>query len=133
MRSWRSGDGAVGYELTFDEGTRVITMRARGFWDDAMAARFRDSFDALWRSIDTSEPTYVLADVSQYPAQRDSVQAVHAGLMQRGREMGVKRSANLVSAALTSMQIRRLSKESGLVEHSFFKDETEALKWLLAP
>ena len=98
-----------------------------------MAARFRDSFDALWRSIDTSEPTYVLADVSQYPAQRDSVQAVHAGLMQRGREMGVKRSANLVSAALTSMQIRRLSKESGLVEHSFFKDETEALKWLLAP
>ncbi|HEX7667463.1 MAG TPA: hypothetical protein VF407_23185 [Polyangiaceae bacterium] len=128
---FNGGSEDVGYRISFDARSRVITLRLRGFWDEAITGAFRKDFLAFWKAADRSRPYLVLADLSRYPTQRAPVQQVHAELMSKGKAMGVVRSANLVDATLTSMQIRRLSEQSGLEVFSFFQDEQAALAWLV--
>ncbi|HEX7666435.1 MAG TPA: hypothetical protein VF407_18040 [Polyangiaceae bacterium] len=129
---WSGGDDQIGFRVNFDPKTRILYLRMWGMWDDALALRFRDAVTEARKPLRAPLASFVLADLSRYPTQRPSVQKVHADLMAKSAGHGIMRSANLVAGTLTSMQIRRLSQESGLAEFSFFQDETAAIRWLLS-
>lgn len=50
--------------------------------------------------------------------------------MRHAAASGMKRAANIVNSAMTEMQIRRLSEETGLPVFSFFKSVKEGVQWL---
>lgn len=128
MAVWKGGDPAAGFRVEIDEAIGLVRLTFWGLWDDTLGAALRVQGGAAFRTL---KPGYVvLADISNYPPQRPSVQAVHAELMSLGQKAGIARSANLVSSALSKLQIKRLSEESGLPEFSFFSDESAALAWL---
>lgn len=129
---WRGGNAQVGYAVSYDAVTRVLYLRMWGLWDEPMAISYRDAVLAAMRPLRPERPSYVLADLSRYPTQKPAVQKYHAELMGKSAAHGITRAANLVSATLTSMQIRRLSQESGVAEFSFFQDEKRAIDWLLS-
>lgn len=129
--SWRGGDDAAGFAVTSDARQHLIRLRLWGLWTDETAAQFRASLVAAFDRVRAGEGWVVLADISTYPPQRPSVQAVHAEMMALGARLGVVRSANLVSSVLGQLQIKRLSQESGLPLFSFFTNEKAALAWLL--
>ncbi len=129
---WTGGDDQVGFRVHYDPKTRILYLRMWGMWDDALALKFRDAVTEARKPLRASVPSFVLADLSRYPTQRPSVQKVHGDLMSKSAIHGILRSANLVAGMLTSMQIRRLSQESGLAEFSFFQDEQTAIRWLLS-
>ena len=128
----RGGTDQAGYDVTYDPRTRIMYLRMWGMWDEDLAAKYRDVVMHTMRPLRKDQPSFVLADLSRYPTQKPQVQKYHAELMGRSAAHGITRAANLVSATLTSMQIRRLSQESGVGEFSFFQDEAKAVEWLLS-
>lgn len=128
----RGGNDQVGFDVSYDARTRILYLRMWGIWDEDIALKYRDVTAQAIRAIRPEPPSRVLADLSRYPTQKPNVQKVHAELMKLAVTHNMTRAANLVSATLTSMQIRRLSQESGLGEFSFFQDEAKALEWLVS-
>jgi hypothetical protein len=129
---WRGGNSQVGYEVSYETSTRILFLRMWGMWDETLAISYRDAVMSAMKPLSPQRPSYVLADLANYPTQKPAVQKYHAELMGKSASHGITRSANLVSATLTSMQIRRLSQESGIAEFSFFQDEKKAIEWLLS-
>jgi hypothetical protein len=129
---WRGGNSQVGFEVSYDTARRILYLRMWGLWDEPLAVQYRDATLAAMKPLSPARPSFVLADLSRYPTQKPAVQKYHAELMGKSAAHGITRSANLVAGTLTSMQIRRLSQESGIAEFSFFQDEAKAVKWLLS-
>jgi len=77
-------------------------------------------------------PWYVLADISEFTAQKPEVSALVEQTMAFALSHGMVKAANLVSSSLGKMQIARLSQAMGLPEFSFFQTERQAIEWLLA-
>lgn len=129
---WNGGDPQIGFRVTQDRARRLVRIEVWGLWTDVVGEEFRTACTAAFRGIQNGERWAVLADISRYPPQRPSVQQVHADMMELSVKLGIDKAANLVSSALSRLQIKRLSEESGLPLFSFFSDEAQALKWLLA-
>lgn len=128
---WKGGDTQLGFRIVQDRKQRLVRLELWGLWSDALGEEFRTACTAAFRAIHSGESWAVLADISRYPPQRPTVQQVHADMMELSVKLGITRAANLVSSALSRLQIKRLSEESGLPLFSFFSSEPEALKWLL--
>ncbi len=128
----RGGNDQVGFDVSYDSRTRILYLRMWGMWDEEIAVKYRDAVAQAIRPLPQEPASCVLADLSRYPTQKPQVQKYHAELMKMAVAHNMTRAANLVSATLTSMQIRRLSQESGLGEFSFFQDEGKAIEWLLS-
>jgi len=129
---WRGGNEQSGFSVSYDAQTRILYFRMWGTWDEPLAVKYRDAVMMVMRPLTPERQSFVLADLTRYPTQKPAVQKYHAELMSRSAGHGIYRSANLVAATLTSMQIRRLSQESGVAEFSFFQDEQKAITWLLS-
>jgi hypothetical protein len=128
--TWSSPSGEVaGYVVQAKSEERLITMRFWGVWTDELGAAFEKAMMSALRTIPKDERWSVLANISEFPPQKQSVQDAHARCMTFARER-IVRAANLVSSSLNQMQIRRLSQEIGLPAYSFFTNEAEALRWL---
>jgi serine/threonine-protein kinase len=128
--NWQDGDDKNGYRLWIDAPRRLLRFKFWGFWKEPLGVSYREAcFDAM-AMIARRGRWYVLADLSDYPAQKPEVQACHAATMVRARELNVGAAANLVSATLSQMQIRRLSEQSGLPEFAFFQSEPKALAYI---
>lgn len=129
----RGGDDAAGFEIRLDASTRVVRFDFWGFWGLELGAAFRDAAIEAMRAASSQGPFFVLANLGDYPPQKPEVQACHQEAMVAAHRFGLVRAANLVSSAMSQLQIQRLSVESGLPAFSFFRDEAQALRWLVAP
>lgn len=129
---WSGGTEKSGFSISYDDKTRILTLRMWGLWTLELGLLFRDAMNTARAPLRAPKETYVLADLRRYPTQKPEVQKIHSDLMSKSESHGIKRSANLVAEVLASMQIRRLSHEGKLVEFSFFDDEDEAVAWLLS-
>ncbi|AKT36961.1 serine/threonine-protein kinase [Chondromyces crocatus] len=124
----------------------IVRLKVWGFWDIHEARAYLDDFRAkaalvvneAARSGASSDgsagegrPWYVLADISEFAAQKPEVNAYVEKTMEFARKHGMRRAANLVSSALSKMQIGRLSTDMRLPEYSFFQAESDAVAWLL--
>jgi hypothetical protein len=52
------------------------------------------------------------------------------GLLLPHEQKGLQKAANLLASAMTQLQIKRISEESGLPVFSFFQAEEPATAWL---
>jgi hypothetical protein len=129
---WTGGNEKSGFRVSYDDKTHILTLRMWGLWTEEIGLLFRDAVNAARAPLRPPVASYVLADLRRYPTQRPEVQKIHSELMSKSEGHGIRRSANLVTEVLASMQIRRLSHEGKLVEFSFFEDEDEAIAWLLS-
>ncbi|HEX7603099.1 MAG TPA: hypothetical protein VF316_15890 [Polyangiaceae bacterium] len=126
----RAGDAKNGFEIWVDAPRRLLRFRFWGFWKEPLGIEYRDACLKAMQELSSGGPWYVLADLTDYPAQKPEVQACHAATMVKAAGHGMKAAANLVAATLSQMQIRRLSEQSGLPEFAFFQSEPSALAWL---
>jgi len=127
---WRDGDEAAGYEVRIDRARRLLRFDFWGYWQLGLGTSYRDTCIAAMRMLSPGGPWSVLANISRYPAQKPEVAKCHADTMVVAGPLGMVRAANLVDNTLSQMQIRRLSRESGLPEFAFFQDEATALAWI---
>ncbi|HLM72409.1 MAG TPA: hypothetical protein VK459_06955 [Polyangiaceae bacterium] len=121
-----------GFLVTLDRARNIVRVKVWGFWtiDDAKA--YWDEFKAK-ADMAAGKPWYVLADIADFSAQKPDVNVYVEKTMSYARTNGMVRAANLVSSALSKMQISRLSQETGLPSFSFFQSESDAIRWLLTP
>lgn len=120
-----------GFQVEIDYPRAILRVKVWGFWtvDDAKAyvEAFRQKAALL-----VGEPWYVLADISEFAAQKPEVSAFVEQTMAFAVDNGMVRAANLVDSALGKMQIARLSQATGLPEFSFFQSEQDAIRWLIS-
>ncbi len=121
-----------GYELSIDRKNKVVTIRGWGLWDKELAQTYLEEYKKKATEISAGgAPWYVLVDYRDFPAQTREVQEIVKKAMRFSRDHGVRKQARVVPDMVTSMQIKRLSEETGLPENAHFASETEALQWLL--
>jgi serine/threonine-protein kinase len=128
-----SGVGLVkkkGFIVALDRDRNIVRVKVWGFWtvDDAKA--YWEEFKAKV-AMTGGRPWYVLADIADFSAQKPEVNVYVEKTMSYARANGMVRAANLVSSALSKMQIARLSQETGLPSFSFFQSESDAIRWLI--
>ncbi len=126
----KSGNEKAGYETKVDLDKLVVKVRCWGMWDAALAEAYRVDLLADFAQV-KGRQWCVLADISQFPPQREEVQAVHGALMGQAVGMGMTKAASVVESSLSKMLISRIAKESGMPELAFHTTEASALSWLL--
>ena len=109
---------------------KILKFKMIGSWDIKDGDDWGEEFKQKSKSL-LGGKWYVLADLSEFPAQKSEIQQKLAELMEFAGKNGMKKAANLVQKQLSKMQIERLSAESGLPAFSFFQDENEAIEWLV--
>jgi hypothetical protein len=121
-----------GFTVAVDRERSIVRMKLWGFWtvDDAKA--YWEEFTTKAATV-AGKPWCVLADVADFAVQRPDVNAYIEKTMLYARANGMVRAANLVSNALSKMQVARLSQETGLPSFSFFPSEADAIRWLTTP
>jgi serine/threonine-protein kinase len=118
------------FHISVDTTTRILRLKVWDFWDIEEAKAYLEDFREKARRVEGG-PWYVLADISDFKAQRPEVNVFVQKTMEYARANGLRRAANLVSSALSQMQIARLSRDMGLPEYSFFTSAEDAIAWLL--
>lgn len=120
-----------GYEMRFDREQQIVKFRFWGFWDAETGASMVKELEKYAREASaTGQEWYLLADISQFPAQTEAVQKHMADGMQILKRYGMKKVARIVANTVTKLQISRLSQETHLPENAFFSSEAEAIRWL---
>jgi serine/threonine protein kinase len=120
------------FQVKPDPSTRILRVKVWGFWDAEEGRAYLEEFLQKAATL-INKPWYVLADISEFPPQKPDVSPFVEQTMAYARENNLLKAANLVSSALTKMQISRLSADIGLPEYSFFTAEAQAVAWLLKP
>ena len=118
------------FQVAVDPGSSIVRLKVWGFWDAAEGKAYVDEFRRKIAAL-VGKRWCVLADISEFPAQKPEVNEFIGQTMAHANASGMRKAANLVSSALTRMQIGRLSADMGVPEYSFFTSESEAVAWLL--
>jgi serine/threonine-protein kinase len=120
-----------GFIVEVDQRRAIVKVKVWGFWAVEDGQAYVDEFKRAATKV-MSRPWYVLADISEFTAQKPDVSALVEETMAFATHNGLVKAANLVSSSLGKMQISRLSQAMGLPEFSFFQTERQAIEWLLA-
>lgn len=120
-----------GHRVELDEERRICFLKVWGLWSEADGQAYAAHFAAViepWLGTRFD----VVADISEFPPQREEVSVHIQETMRHAAANGLRRAANVVSSAMTKLQIQRLSEETGLPAFSFFTSVNDAVKWLTA-
>ncbi len=120
-----------GFLVELDQRRAIVKVKVWGFWTVEDGQAYVDEFKRAATRV-LGRPWYVLADISDFTAQKPEVSALVEQTMAFATSNGLVKAANLVSSSLGKMQISRLSQAMGLPEFSFFQTERQAIEWLLA-
>jgi serine/threonine-protein kinase len=120
-----------GFLVDVDTRRAIVKVKVWGFWSVEDGQAYVDEFKRAANKV-IGRPWYVLADISEFTAQKPEVSALVEQTMAFAMSNGLVKAANLVSSSLGKMQISRLSQAMGLPEFSFFQTERQAIDWLLA-
>jgi hypothetical protein len=116
------------YEISFDAGTRILTLRNSGVWNLAEAERYRDELAATLQNLRPRYPKLsVLSDSRELSILSKEVAAAAATFMDAEIMRPTGRTAVLVSRMLNKLQADRMA-DNPLVR--VFLDESEARAWL---
>jgi len=120
-----------GFFVELDNRRAIVKVKVWGFWTVEDGQAYVDEFKRVASKV-IGRPWYVLADISEFTAQKPEVSALVEQTMAFATSNGLVKAANLVNSSLGKMQISRLSQAMGLPEFSFFQNERQAIEWLLA-
>lgn len=120
-----------GFIVEVDKRLAIVKVKVWGFWTVEDGQSYLEEFKRAAIKV-IGRPWYVLADISEFTAQKPEVSALVEQTMAFATSNGLVKAANLVSSSLGKMQISRLSQAMGLPEFSFFQTERQAIEWLLA-
>jgi hypothetical protein len=120
-----------GYLVEISPKTNLAYLKVWGLWDEADGRIFFDYFkEKVARLI--GKRRYVVADISEFPPQHEAVNVQIAKCMEHATKGGMVKSADIVSSAMTQLQMKRLSQEMRIPLFAFFKDRASAEAWVLA-
>ncbi len=124
-------DGKKGFLVEVNERTNVVFLRVWGLWEEADGLAYYAHFKEKVKPL-LGTKWYVVADISDFPAQNEAVNAQIAKTMEVAAQGGMAKAADIVSSAMTQLQVKRLSEEMGVPEFAFFKDRAAAEAWVVS-
>lgn len=125
-----------GYEITFNEESRILKFRGWGFWDSGIIRKFEKEWKEKVREISASDRDwYVLVDLTDFPPQSEEIQKFTYAIMgfeemKFGTVHNLKKGTGIIGRTLTELQLGRLVKEAGIPDNAVFQSEDEAIQWL---
>jgi hypothetical protein len=118
-----------GFRVELDNKIKVCFLKVWGPWTESDGKNYVKHFAEILQPFQGHEFD-VVADISEFPPQKDEVNLQIQETMRHAATSGMKRAANVVNSAMTKIQIERLSEETKLPLFSFFTGVEPALKWL---
>jgi hypothetical protein len=101
------GTDADGFSITFDEPSRLLRVRAYGFWSPEVAATFAASVIEACRP--PRRPKELVVDAADLKPQREEGQAALRSVFAALPGLGIGRASVLTGNALTKLQLLRLA------------------------
>jgi hypothetical protein len=119
-----------GYLVELNPKTHVVYLKVWGLWEEADGVAYYNYYkDKVSHLI--GKRWYVVADISEFPAQNEAVNAQIGKTMELSAKGGMVKAADIVNSAMTQLQIKRLSQEMRIPEFAFFKDRQAAEAWVV--
>ena len=122
------------FRVHFDPVHEVLEMRVEGtVREDEMQRFMQESLRAVRELRDQKRSIRVLSDLRLLrAASPEATEVLRQGQETAMRVMGSARIAELVSSEVTTLQISRVARQSGMERIvRRFSDEAEARRWLL--
>src|SRR5262245_53867368 len=101
----RFGTTQEGFDISFDEPTRVIRVQLRGFWDADVARKFAPAVIEAWQVA--NNPTGLMLDAAGLRPQRDEGEEAIGKLMSALGELGVAQVTVTTDSAIARLQLLR--------------------------
>jgi hypothetical protein len=115
------------FEISVDGSEAMIRYRMKGFWDEAIYARFHEAILFEMRRLHLrGTPFDLLGDLTEFPPQPRHLSDARERLVQDARAMGLRKCGVVTSSQLVKLQLGRLSNHF----YQFFTSEAEALAWI---
>lgn len=124
----RAGDEQRGFEVVLDRIGRMIRVKLWGFWEIPMAEAFSSSVVEFGEELRRTSWS-ALVDSRLFVAQTQRVTEIRQEAMNKLKGLGCTRIAAVTSAAVYTMQFKRIATESH-VESAVFNDTQTALEWI---
>jgi hypothetical protein len=105
------GNEQAGFSTAFDALTKVVSVRAWGFWSVEVARAFGQVVGDECRS--RPRGTTLLVDMAELKPMRDEGQFSFAQLMTALPKLGIARTTIITSSHLTKLQLLRIATECG--------------------
>jgi len=122
--------GEAAFDVTPDFTAQLLSIRMRGFWDDATMAAYLKAVNAAAAMLHRAGGCkFILVNMSGYPIQTRHIAEGHGALLRSSRKMPGTRVALVMQSALSKLQASRLAADSG---HEIFPSEEAAMDWLMA-
>ncbi len=116
------------YAIEFDPQTRIMHIRAEGFWTTATMARFAAEALAKGAAARFRHGAYaVFNDARKFPVQTPEIATAIEGLMARSVKITSGPTASVVDNMLSKLQAERVLKGDKV---KVFLDWEEANVWL---
>ena len=120
-----------GYLVEVNSKTNVVYLKVWGQWEEADGRAYVEFFRGKVAHL-LGKKWYVVADISEFPPQSEVVNAQIAKTMEHATKGGMVKAADIVSSAMTQLQIKRLSEEMRIPVFAFFKDRAAAEAWVVS-
>ena len=115
------------FEIAVDPSRPRIRYRMKGYWDEAVFARFQEAFLVEMRKFQARGETFnLIGDLTEFPPQPQKLNDAREMLVQQAIAMGLRKCGVVTGSQLVKMQLGRLSNNF----YAFFATEAEALAWI---
>lgn len=119
------------HQMNVDKRTRLIHFTVTGFVDAEGSKAFDAELRAGVRQLRKTGPSFdVLADLRDGTILPRALTELTGGQMLWLVEHGLRKSANILSSSLYTLQLKRISPNQNF---KYFTEEQEARDWLNAP
>ncbi len=116
------------FEVSVDLGRKLLTLRMRGFWDNATFEAFATEFSrALQQLHRAGGCEYALVDGSEFAVQSRDILGRFADVMSQNERFLAKRTASIIPTELNRMQAARVGDS---LDRRDFSTRAEAEAWL---
>lgn len=123
-----SPPGPTAFGMHLDLRARLLRFRLAGWWDAATIAAYREELLRNLARLPASDRTFdLVADLTDFVPQTQEIAAMHGDIMAKGRGVGLRFAASVVSSPLVRLQIARVAASP---DFGYVATDAEALEWI---
>ena len=117
------------FEIAVDPSRPRIRYRMKGYWDEAVFARFQEAFLVEMRKFHARGEAFdLIGDLTEFPTQPQKLNDAREQLVHEAIALGLRKCGVVTGSQLVRMQLGRLANQ----HYAFFASEAEALAWIEA-
>ena len=114
--------------MHLDPASRLLRFRLAGWWDAATIAAYRAELLRTLARLPAPGTFFdLIADLTEFVPQTPEIATMHGEIMAKGRGIGHRFAASVVTSPIVRMQMARVAANP---DFAYFGTDGQAVEWI---